>query len=404
MLSQISSIYFNAYQLAYDMSKRAEKSFQYELGLMESSYIQYGHWDSLRKGLMSGDKLLQNLYQLETAYYDQNKREMELNKHISLAEIAPWALIELKTRGECVLELPEWIFDMDYPGHYMRRIKSVSITIPCKKDIYTGVHCTLSLHNSRVRISNIVSSSYEMSDANDNRFNSEYGTIKSIATSHGQNDSGLFELNYSDDRFLPFEGSGVISTWGIKMPQANNQFDFDSISDVVMHVQYTARNGGGNLENAAQEYVESILPDNGIQLFSLKEDFPEAWKIFKLHEDPNTDQKLEIEMNSNRYPFYSQKMKNLEITELRVLVSSKEEDNYWMEVQLPGQSTPEKFEIPKDNTLNDVPFKIYEIPSPSEGRGLWNIKIRRNSDNNFKVLPKEQIDDIVLIVSFNATL
>ena len=26
--------------------------------------------------------------------------------------------------------MPEWMFDLDYPGQYMRRIKNVSLTIP----------------------------------------------------------------------------------------------------------------------------------------------------------------------------------------------------------------------------------------------------------------------------------
>jgi hypothetical protein len=35
--------------------------------------------------------------------------------------------------------------------------------------------------------------------------------MQSIATSHAQNDSGMFELNFRDERYLPFEGAGAIS-------------------------------------------------------------------------------------------------------------------------------------------------------------------------------------------------
>ena len=38
--------------------------------------------------------------------------------------------------------------------------------------------------------------------------------VQSIVTSHGQNDSGLFELNFRDERYLPFEGAGAISNGG----------------------------------------------------------------------------------------------------------------------------------------------------------------------------------------------
>src|SRR5699024_10829951 len=115
MLSEVSSVYFQAYHLAYDMAKKAEKSFRYELGLSDSSFIQFGYWDSLKKGLMAGDKLMHDIYRMESAYYDQHKRELELTKHISLAQVAPACLIQLRITGKCTLEIPEWLFDMDYP-------------------------------------------------------------------------------------------------------------------------------------------------------------------------------------------------------------------------------------------------------------------------------------------------
>ena len=37
----------------------------------------------------------------------------------------------------------EVLFDLDYPGHYLRRLKSVGLTIPCVTGPYTGVSCTL---------------------------------------------------------------------------------------------------------------------------------------------------------------------------------------------------------------------------------------------------------------------
>ena len=40
-----------AYQLAYDMAKRAEQAYRHELGLDASDFIRFGHWDGLRRGL-----------------------------------------------------------------------------------------------------------------------------------------------------------------------------------------------------------------------------------------------------------------------------------------------------------------------------------------------------------------
>ena len=66
-----------------------------------------------------------------------------------------------------------------------------------------------------------------------------------IAISRGAMDNGLFELNfYWDTRYLPFEGTGAVSSWTLSLPKANNPIDFDSISDVIITLSYTALDGG----------------------------------------------------------------------------------------------------------------------------------------------------------------
>ena len=245
MVSQISAIYFQSYKLAYDVAKRAERTFRFELGISDSNFIQFGYWDSLKKGLLTGEKLHYDLKRMEMAYLDKNKREYEITKHISLMSHHPMALIALKETGQCEVYLPEALFDMDYPGHYMRRIKNVSLTIPCVTGPYTSTNCTLTLLSNKIRVDNNAQGDYlEQLDGDDSRFVTTYGAVQSIATSHGQNDSGIFDLNFRDERYLPFEGAGVIARWRIEMLREHNAFDSDTISDVIFHIKYTAREGG----------------------------------------------------------------------------------------------------------------------------------------------------------------
>src|SRR5262249_1993489 len=125
-----STIYFSAYQLAYDLAKRAERTFQYERGLFAPGtqpFIQPGAWDNLKQGLLAGERLQSNLRAMEAAYLDQNARELELTRHISLQLLNPEQFEALKQSGTCQFWLPEWLFDLDFPGHYMRRLKSVAI-------------------------------------------------------------------------------------------------------------------------------------------------------------------------------------------------------------------------------------------------------------------------------------
>ncbi|MGH3276495.1 MAG: neuraminidase-like domain-containing protein [Streptosporangiaceae bacterium] len=333
MVGQASGLYSQLYQLAYGTAKLAEVGYQRELGVQESSYITFGYWDSLRKGLLAGDRLKLAVRQLERAYLDGNQREYEITRHVSLLLHDPAALIALKTTGQCVVDLPEELFDLDYPGHYLRRLRDVSLTIPCVAGPYTSINCTLTLLTSKIR-ADLTASGASASPggstpnlppypegpvSQDPRFIYNFAATQSIATSHAQNDSGLFEVSFRDERYLPFETAGVISRWLISMPPACNAFDFDSITDVVLRLSYTARDGGDLLRS--QAFSAATLPalvqqppppalaaaprqaDRG-RLFSLRHEFPTDWYGL-LHPASATAPygQMPIWLTGDRFPF-----------------------------------------------------------------------------------------------------
>lgn len=218
----------------------------------------------------------------------------------------PSRLILLKETGQCEVDLPETLFDADYPGHYFRRIKSASLSIPCVAGPYTSVNCTLTLLASRIRTSPTGDSSTypENPIGADPRFVYNHMSMESIATSHAQNDAGLFELNFRDERFLPFEGAGAISRWRIELPKHNNAFDFGSISDVVLNLSYTARGGGQRLQQAARAALEELIVEvNKLtpplqRLFLIRHEFPDAWHRFLHGSDP-----LTLQLDATRFPY-----------------------------------------------------------------------------------------------------
>lgn len=303
MESQLSGLYFTAYQVAYDFARRAERAFRFELGDETASFVRYGVWDNLRKGLLSGERLANDLRRMEAAHFDRNHRELELTKHVSLRHLDASALLRLRSEGECEFELLEALFDLDFPGHYLRRIKSVSITVPAVVGPYTGVSGTLTLLSSRLRDKAIVSGAY----ADDANYGACYLPVQSIATSSGQNDSGVFELNFRDERHLPFEFGGVISRWRFKMPGEFRAFDYDTISDLIVHLRYTARDGGETLEAEARTDLAGRLnrltraqtPTTGlVELISLRQDFPVEWRKYK-HEKGD----LLVQLTDQLFPY-----------------------------------------------------------------------------------------------------
>ena len=84
---------------------------------------------------------------------------------------------------------------------------------------------------------------YARQGSEDDRFVDYIGTVQSVVSSTAQNDSGMFETNLRDERFLPFEGAGAESTWKLDLPKDYRAFDYDTISDVILHIRYTARQG-----------------------------------------------------------------------------------------------------------------------------------------------------------------
>jgi len=309
MQGVISEIYFDCYKFAFDLAKRAEQTLKHELmrpEFDEMDLIKFGYWDGARKGLLAGETLYLDLKRLEMASQEQNRREYELTRHVSLARLDPIALLKLKATGSCEVTVPEWLFDMDSPGHYMRRLKTVAVSIPCITGPFTGVHCRLSLLRSSIRTSSLAGNQYEREAANeDNRFRDFTGAIQSIVTSTAQNDSGLFETNLRDERYLPFEGGGAISTWRLELPNDVPQFDFESISDVVLHLRYTAREAG-HLRNAAATYLkESVLqdPNTLLQLSSLNYDFGSAWHLFTTAAN-DAARTLALNVTQDQFPYW----------------------------------------------------------------------------------------------------
>jgi hypothetical protein len=291
---ETAALHRQMYELARRAAREAERAFNFDLGHTRRRFLPEETWDSLHAGLMAGERLDFALHQMEKAYLDENRRELELTKHISLRLDFPAAYLRLRTTGYGEISIPEWMFDVDYPGHYLRRIKNVTLTLPCVTGPYRGVHCRLTLLSSMTRTGPEVRpaaqgcccpggrehSAYEPC-TQDPRIVREYAAREAIATSSGQNDSGLFELSFRDERYLPFEYHGAVSRWRIELPPENNYFDLDTVTDLVLHLNYTAREGGPALREAAARDARGRLPGDGLRLFDVRHDFPDAWPALR---------------------------------------------------------------------------------------------------------------------------
>jgi hypothetical protein len=323
MQAEVSRIYYECYKFAFEMAKKAEQTMKHELmrnELDEMTFIKFNYWDSGRKGLLSGEALYLDIKKMEVAYHDYNKREYEITHPVSLQSLNPNALLQLKATGSCEITIPEWVLEMNCPGLFTRRLRTVSISLPCTVGPYASINCKLTLIKSTVRKSPLLKDGeFRRQGPEDDRFKDYFGNIESVITSRAQDDSGLFERNLRDERFLPFEGAGTESTWKVELPADFRQFDYSTISDVILSLSYTAREGGGQLAAKSVEYIKEIIEDAKVsglaRSFSLRHDFPNEWHKFvssasslssSSSSEGAADTKMKITIKKYHFPYFAQ--------------------------------------------------------------------------------------------------
>ena len=107
----------------------------------------------------------------------------------------------------------------------------------------------------------------------------------------------------------------MISEWQLELPanpsKATRQFDYDTISDVILHVRYTAREGGGLLRDGAVDNLKTAIDEaqaaGSVRLFSVRHEFPTEWAKFQANPPvPTSATSSRSSLREEHYPFWSQ--------------------------------------------------------------------------------------------------
>lgn len=277
----LEDVYAYFLQEATVIAKMAERQLAFERQLTLPSFIKSDYWaiqasgglgnteEIDRKGLTGSVRLLSDLTKMEQMAFNTANPKLQLSKTFSLAELDPVFFQGLIKTGKMPFVTVLQDFDRDYPGHYLRLIKRVSVTVIALNPPTKGIKATLVNSGSSQVITG--------------------GTIfqvrtvvrggQQIALSSGVNDYGVFQLQ-PDDKFLnPFEGIGVETSWEFTMEKAANPFDFRSIADVLVTIEYEALSSS-IYRNVVVAELNANPPVKSIVL-SFKNNLPDQW--FALH-------------------------------------------------------------------------------------------------------------------------
>ncbi|WPN96610.1 neuraminidase-like domain-containing protein [Pseudomonas sp. MUP55] len=252
--AQLSTFYYQVYDLSLSLCRTAQACWHYEVADYERTFIQPGAWNNNYRGYLAGEALKLSLLNMNTAYLNQNVRDLEIVKTISLrhrlnacelsspstdtSQTPPsppedkWVAHkrQLVNKGTLCFKLPAALFEEDYPGHILRRIKGISVSLPATLGPYEDIKAILTQTRNEIVLPT-------------GQVRTDMRAHQQIALSTGLDDNGLFTLTFdSNERYLPFEYTGAISDWTLEFPNPDRQkAALESINDIVIHLRYTAR-------------------------------------------------------------------------------------------------------------------------------------------------------------------
>jgi hypothetical protein len=234
-----------------------------------------------------------------------------------------------------------------------------------------------------------------------------------VVTSQAQDDPGLFEnqVHYqiTDPRYLPFEGAGAISDWHLELPPTN-QIDVAAVSDVLIHVLYTALDGGPDFRSKATAWA-ATQPQFATKLFSAANDFsapaPTAanpypvtpWQAFLATPSGGADQVLTLGINSSKFPIWT-RGKKITVTGLNVYAVSWGGGSFQLQPQAPLPAANVALNSP--GLPNLLANGSVALPAGGVSSGTWSFKLEVSGAGNFQSLTSSQIADLILEVQFAA--
>lgn len=255
MVGRLSGLYYQLFDAAQPLCLMAKSALERDIDASKTQQLfTNAGWNDLYQGLLAGEDLMLNLQKMENIWLTEDQRALEVERTISLAEIyqksanfnlsekvadyASGTVEDEVTDGNGVsikddilsasIKIADLALVGDYPTHMQlgekRRIKQISVTLPALLGPYQDVQATLSYDGNSSGLAN---------------------GCTAMAISRGMNDSGQFQLDFNDGKYLPFEGIDISDQGALvlRFPNATTRQQglLQSLSDIILHIRYTIR-------------------------------------------------------------------------------------------------------------------------------------------------------------------
>jgi hypothetical protein len=406
MLEIIEEVYRTFLQQATSMAKLAERQLAFERHEAPQQMIESNYWQAptegrvqaggdeesqSRHGLSGSSRLLQDIYQLDQYAFRTDERKQQVSKTISLAQLAPFELQQLRETGVLSFDTYQELFERDHPGHYLRLIKNISVSVIALTPPTDGIKAEL--RNSG--ISRVVTGGPPFRTEVIRR------DPEMITLSSPQNETGIFQLKPEGEKLMPFEKTGVDTSWELRMPKPANAFDYDTIADVLLTINYTALQS----DTYRQQVIKRLDPEqSGQRAFSFNDEFADPW--YDLHNPAQTDDPMTVNFETRRADF-PPNMTDVEIE--NVLLYYVTEDG----VDTEDLKTTLKF-MPQggQGTVEGTATPVEQRVSTRRGNGSsWMPMIGKSVEGEWdlslpntakvkRMFDEEKIEDILFVITY----
>ena len=305
MSGVLGGIYRYFLQLATATAALAQQQLAFERQDVVPSIVQADYWQALptpngaapsttasdRRGLTGAERLLQDVVRLDQYAFETEERRLNLSQSFSLADRLPRDFVEFRRTGRLSFATPMTWFDECFPGQLLRLIKKVRVSVVGLIPPTTGVRATLTSSG----ISRVVLPA------------AGFPTVtlvrppETVALTSPVSASGVFDLDVQQELLLPFEGCGVDMNWTLDLPRPANPFDFRSLADVVVSVDYTAVADPDYRDQVLRRFADAGRL-GGDRVFSVRDEFVDQFYELSNPADATQPRSVTVSMEASAFP------------------------------------------------------------------------------------------------------
>jgi hypothetical protein len=178
---------------------------------------------------------------------------------------------------------------------------------------------------------------------------------------------------------------------------------------VIIHLNYTAREGGEFLKSKAVAEFNKKMNDLALaenkkglfRVYDMKQEYSDKWYKFLHPANPTDDQQLVLDDLSDRLPFFTKQFSTKKVKQIEVVaLAKKASDTFKVQLSPLGTTATDLLTLGTDPTYQGLHRTFKDLTGSEVDLGSWTLKVQLDGAGDFKSLPKDAIEELFLIINY----